>query len=82
MKKLPEPALQDVPLLVLYSQVALVSMPETVTVPSLVTPSELLEPLSVARENAGALGAAVSTVREMLLVLAVLPAASLTTARN
>ena len=59
---MPEPALQDVPLLVLYSQVALVSMSETVTVPSLVTPSELLEPLSMAREKEGAAGAAVSTV--------------------
>ena len=82
MKVDPEPVVQLVPLLVLYSQVALSSMPLTLMVPTLVTPSELLAPLSVAREKAGALGAAVSTVREMLLVLTVLPAASLTTARN
>ena len=48
--------------LVEYSQVALVSTPEILTVPRLVTPSELLEPLSVASEKEGAAGAVASTV--------------------
>ena len=82
VKTLPEPADQELPLLVLYSQVASASMPETVIEPLLVTPSERLAPLSVSREKLGASGVVVSTVSEIVLVLAVLPAASVTAARN
>ena len=48
--------------MVLYCQVAPVSMPETLMVPTLLMPSVALVPLSVARANVGAAGAVVSTV--------------------
>ena len=79
VKELPEPVVQDVPLLVEYCQEALDSTPETLTVPTLVTPSELEEPLSVAREKEGAAGAVVSTLVLVQVVVAaeLLPPAEL-----
>ena len=65
MKDVPDPVDQvGVPALPLveYCQEALVSMPETLTVPTLVTPSEWEDPLSVAREKVGAAGEVASTV--------------------
>ena len=71
-------ALQVVPPLVLYCQVAPASMPETLTVPTLVMPS--LAPLSVARVKVGAAGAAVSTAcRDVAAALLPWPAASVAT---
>ena len=50
------------PLLVLYCHVPPPSRPMTFTVPTLVMPSLLLLPLSVARPSPGATGARVSTL--------------------
>ena len=55
-------ALQVLPLSVLYCQVASVSTPPTVMVPSLVAPSVLLLPASDVKASVGALGSVVSKV--------------------
>ena len=60
--------LQLVPPLVLYCQVAPVSMPVTLTVPMLVMPSLAMVPLSVARAKVGAAGAVPSTVMAVALL--------------
>ena len=54
-------ALQLLPPLVLYCQVAPASMPVTLTVPILVMPSLALVPVSAARAKVGAAGGVVST---------------------
>ena len=60
--------LQLAPPLVLYCQVAPASMPETLTVPTLVMPSLLELPSAVARAKAGAAGAVVSKVMTAALL--------------
>ena len=55
------PVVQLVPLLVLYCQVAPVSIPETLTWPLLVMPSLPLDPVSEASAKVGAAGAVRST---------------------
>ena len=60
MKLLLIPVVQFVPPLVLYSQLPLASRPATFTVPILVVPSVLLEPVSLARVRPGAAGAMAS----------------------
>ena len=72
-------ALQVLPLLVLYCHVAPVSTPLTVTLLLLVMLSVLLLPVSAAKANAGVLGAEVSMVQLLVLLLVVaetLPAKS------
>ena len=73
-------ALQVLPPLVLYCQVAPASMPETLMVPTLVMPSVALVPLSVASAKLGAAGAAVSNpCNEVAAALLLRPAASTAT---
>ena len=60
-------ALQVLPPLVLYCQVAPASTPETLTVPTLLMPSLALAPVSVARANVGA-AVMVSTVMAAALL--------------
>ena len=78
VKDVPVPFVHVPPLLVLNCHEAPVSMPPTFTVPSVVTPSEPLEPVSFASENVGAAGAVLSTVIAALLepIGLVLPARS------
>src|SRR5207302_904841 len=79
---LPLPVVHVVPLLVLYSHVAFDSRPVTVTVPLLVTPSELLLPVSVS-VAVGALDALWSTVIPLTSpVLSVFPARSICRTRT
>ncbi len=71
--------LQVLPLSVLYSHVASASTPLTVTLLLLVMLSVLLLPVSAAKANAGVLGAEVSMVQLLVLLLVVaetLPAKS------
>ena len=79
VKEDPKPAFQLVPPLVLYSQVAPTTRLETLTVPSLVTPSELLDPVSFARAKVGAAGETVLMSMGVLSTpsVLVLPTASL-----
>ena len=72
-------ALQVLPLLVLYCHVAPASTPLTVTLLLLVMLSVLLLPVSAAKAKAGVLGAEVSIVQPLVLLLVVaetLPAKS------
>ena len=72
-------ALQVLPPSVLYCQVAVASTPPTVTLVLLVMLSVLLLPVSAAKAKAGALGAEVSIVQLLALLLVVaetLPAKS------
>ena len=62
MNLLPIPVVQFVPPLVLYSQLPLASRPATSTVPILVVPSALFDPVSLARARLGAAGAVPSMV--------------------
>ena len=73
-------ALQVLPPLVLYCQVAPASIPVTLMVPTLVMPSVALVPSSLARAKVGATGAAVSTAcRDVAAALLPWPAASVAT---
>ena len=79
MKDDPEPVVQLEPLLVLYCQVALGSMPETVTAPLLLMRSVLEEPVSLVSLKVGAAGAVASMVMTAAFregVVVVLPARS------
>ena len=62
MNEDPLPFAQEDPELTEYCQVAFDSSPETLIVPSVVMPSELDDPVSLASASEGADGAVVSTV--------------------
>ncbi len=69
MKLLPVPLLQLAPASVLYCQVAPASRPLTATVPTLLTPSLLLLPLSVLSAKVGAAGAVASKAKVNVLLI-------------
>ena len=73
-KLLPVPVVQSVPLLVLYSQVAPISMPVTLTTPLLVLLSPTM-PVSPASAKVGADGASMSTACTLCVAAALLLAA-------
>ena len=64
MNEEPLPLVHEVPEFTEYCQVAFVSSPVTLTVPSVVMPSELEDPVSLESASDGADGAVVSTVME------------------
>ena len=78
VKLVPVPGVKLPPLLTLYCQVAPASRPLTFTVPTPVTPSLLLAPVSEAKTGIGAATAPPTTVMAagLLLDVPVLPAAS------
>src|SRR3569832_914188 len=73
----PVPVRQLVPPSVLYCQIAFVSRPVTLTIPSLVIVSVLLLPVSAASESVG-LAAFVSSTKAWLVTVPALPALSVT----
>src|SRR3569833_2242208 len=77
VKLAPVPVLQLVPPSVLYCQIAFVSRPVTLTIPSLVIVSVLLLPVSAASASVGA-ATVVSSTKAWLATVPSLPALSVT----